>query len=106
MSIFDSDEFDVFHFRVFPLKGDAPKGFPGVCVDGVFRGSFELVVVEGGDEQKGFFIDLIEGCKALEGFDGVESSKLVNFFPAQVFAKKEFLNEGVCEALDHREEIH
>ena len=36
VDILDSDEFDVFHFRVFPLEGDTPRGFAGIGINGVF----------------------------------------------------------------------
>ena len=106
MGVLDSDEFDIFHFQVFPLEGDPPWGFPGVRVDGVFRSSLEFVVVKGGNEQEGFFISLIENGKTFEGFDGIEGSELVGFFSAQFLAYEEFFGGGVCEAPDHEEIIH
>lgn len=44
----------------FPSEDDAPWGFPGVCVDGVFRGSFEFVVMKDRDEQEEFFVGFVE----------------------------------------------
>ncbi len=76
---FDFDEFDVFHFLVFPLEGDAPRGFPGVCINGVFCASFEAVVVKCGREKEGFFIGLIERDKASEGFDEVKVAEFFEF---------------------------
>ena len=106
VSVLDSNEFDIFHFQVFPLEGDPPRGFPGVRVDGVFRSSFEFVVVKGGNEQEGFFIGLIENGKTFEGFDGIEGSELVDFFSAQFLAYEKFFGGGVCETPDHLEKIH
>ncbi len=104
MGVFDSDEFNVFHFLIFPLEGDSPWGFPGVRVDGVFWGSFESVVVKGGKAQEGFFIRLIENRETLEGFDRIEGAELVGFFPAEFLTKEQFLRGGVCEAPDHKRE--
>lgn len=50
VGVFDFDELDVFHFFIFPLEGDAPRGFAGVCIDRVAGGALELVVVEGWGE--------------------------------------------------------
>lgn len=66
VGVFDSDEFDIFHFQVLPLEGDPPWGFPGVRVDGVFWGSLEFVVVKGGNEQEGLFIGFVEGGQTFE----------------------------------------
>ncbi len=86
------------------MEGDAPWGFPGVCIDGVFRGSFEFVVMEGGDEQERFFVGFVEDGKALEGFYSIEVSEFVGFFSAQFLAEEELFGGGVCEAPDHWDE--
>jgi hypothetical protein len=39
VGVFDFDEFDVFHFLILPLEGDAPWGFSGVRID---RNFFEF----------------------------------------------------------------
>lgn len=64
------------------------------------------MVVESGDEQEGFLIGLVEDGKALEGFDGVEGSELVEFLAAQIRAKEKLFRNGIGKALDHREKIH
>lgn len=68
------------------MEGDAPWRLPGVRVDGVFRGSLEFVVMEGGDEQEGFFVGFVEDGETFEGSDSIESSEFVGFFSAQFLA--------------------
>jgi hypothetical protein len=60
VGVFDLDEFDVFHFVIFPLESEAPWGLSGVCIDGVFLSSLEFVVVQGGEEEEGPFVGFIE----------------------------------------------
>ena len=103
VGIFDFEEFDVLHFGIFPLEGDAPRRFAGVGVDGVFGGAVELMIVEHGDEAEGFFIGLVEDGELLEGCDGVEGSELVDFPSAHFLAEEELFSESVGEALNHGE---
>ena len=77
VGVFDSDEFDIIHFRVFPLECDSPRRFSGIRIDGVFRGSFEFVVMEGGEEQEGFFIGFIEDGEAFVGSCRIKGSEFV-----------------------------
>jgi hypothetical protein len=46
VGVLDSDEVDVFHFRIFPLEGDAPWGVAGVRINRELGSAFEFVVVE------------------------------------------------------------
>ena len=86
VGVFDSDEFDIFHFRVFPLECDSPRRFSGIRIDGVFRGSFEFVVMESGEKQERLFIGFIEDGEAFVGFYWIEGSEFVEFSSAQCLA--------------------
>ena len=57
--------------------------------------------MEYANDQEGFFIGLIEDGEPLEGFDGIESSEFVAFFPAQCLTKEDFFGGRVREAPDH-----
>lgn len=59
------------------------------------------MVTERGDEQEGFFIGLIEDGESLEGFDGIEGSELVDFFPVECLTKKDLFRCRIREAPDH-----
>jgi hypothetical protein len=101
VGVFDSDKLDVFHLGVFPLKSDTPRGLAGIGIDRVSGAAFELVVVEEGHEQEGFFIGFVEDGEPLEGFDGVEASQFVDFLAVEFLTEKELFRCHVRKTLDH-----
>jgi len=101
VGVLDADEVDVFHFCVFPLEGDTPWGFAGVCINRVLGGAFEIVVVEERGKKQGLLVRLIQERETLDGFGGVETAEGVDFLAAECLAEEEFFSSGICKTPDH-----
>lgn len=101
MSVFDFDELDVFHFFILPLEGDAPRGFAGICIDGVAGGAIELVVVKGWGEKESFFIRRIEQGETFERLVDVESAEFPDLAAGWFFAEEDRFCGWIGEALNH-----